>query len=167
MELARLAQLSHPFLSQLERGQARPSMVSLERIARALGSSQIELIAAATDDLVPGESTARVSVVRKVEGPQGPFGGGEARILVHGDAPFIPMDFRGSNTSPGEFYRHDEAEFLHVVSGVVVVDLADEGQFELVAGDSVHYAGGTLHRWCSPRGEEYHLFIVKERRSGA
>ena len=36
-ELGRAAGLSHPFLSQLERGLARPSMGSVERIARALG----------------------------------------------------------------------------------------------------------------------------------
>lgn len=166
VELARLAELSHPFLSQLERGQARPSMVSLERIARALGSSQIELIAAATDDLVPGGATQRVSLVRSMEGPQGPFGGGEARILVHGDVPFVPMEFRGSNVSVGEFYTHEEDEFLHVVSGRVLVDLAEEGSFELGPGDSIHYAGGTLHRWCSAVAGEYHLFIVKERRAG-
>lgn len=167
VELARLADLSHPFLSQLERGQARPSMVSLERIARALGSSQIELIAAATDDLVPSAESSRVSLVRSIEGPQGPFGGGEARILVRGDVPFVPMEFRGSNVSPGEFYTHEEDEFLHVVSGRVLVDLADEGSFELEPGDSIHYAGGTLHRWCSLAEGDYHLFIVKERRAGA
>jgi transcriptional regulator with XRE-family HTH domain len=164
VELARLAELSHPFLSQLERGQARPSMLSLERIARALGSSQIELIAAATDDLLPGAGAARVSLVRKAEGPQGPFGGGSARILVHGDGSFIPMEFRGSNHELGEFYHHAEAEFLHVVSGTVLVDLGDDGEFELVPGDSLHYAGGTLHRWCSLGEGEYRLFVVKERR---
>ncbi|MDO9397493.1 MAG: helix-turn-helix domain-containing protein [Herbiconiux sp.] len=164
VELARLAELSHPFLSQLERGQARPSMVSLERIARALGSSQIELIAAATDDLLPAAGAERVSVVRRHEGPQGPFGGGEARILVHGGAPFVPMEFRGSNRVLGEFYTHDEDEFLHVVQGTVLVDLGDEGTVELEAGDSIHYAGGTLHRWCSAGAGEYRLFIVKQRR---
>ena len=167
VELARLAELSHPFLSQLERGQARPSMVSLERIARALGSSQIELIAAATDDLVPGAGASRVSMVRRMEGPQGPFGGGEARILVHGEGSFIPMEFRGSNRSLGDFYRHDEDEFLHVVRGSVLVDLAEEGTFELEPGDSIHYAGGTLHRWCSAGEGEYQMFIVKERRAEA
>jgi transcriptional regulator with XRE-family HTH domain len=35
--LGREAGLSHPFLSQLERGLARPSMGSVERIAQALG----------------------------------------------------------------------------------------------------------------------------------
>lgn len=166
VELARLADLSHPFLSQLERGQARPSMTSLERIARALGSSQIELIAASADIPVPDAGADRVSVVRRAEGPQGPFGGGEARILVHGSAPFVPMEFRGSNRLPGEFYTHEEDEFLHVVGGRVLVDLADEGEFELVTGDSIHYAGGTLHRWWSADGGEYRLFIVKQRRAG-
>ncbi|MFJ9906177.1 helix-turn-helix domain-containing protein [Streptomyces sp. NPDC101152] len=37
VQLARLAELSHPLLSQLERGLTRPSMPSLHRIARALG----------------------------------------------------------------------------------------------------------------------------------
>jgi len=142
-------------------------MVSLERIARALGSSQIELIAAATDDLVPGAGASRVSMVRRMEGPQGPFGGGEARILVHGEGSFIPMEFRGSNRSLGDFYRHDEDEFLHVVRGSVLVDLAEEGTFELEPGDSIHYAGGTLHRWCSAGEGEYQMFIVKERRAEA
>ena len=45
-QLAEAATLSHPFLSQLERGLARPSMASLERLARALGTSRVELIAA-------------------------------------------------------------------------------------------------------------------------
>jgi quercetin dioxygenase-like cupin family protein/DNA-binding XRE family transcriptional regulator len=179
VELARLADLSHPFLSQLERGQARPSMTSLERIARALGSSQIELIAASADMPVAaggagadggsgsGSGSGRVSVVRRAEGPQGPFGGGEARILVHGQAPFVPMEFRGSNGRPGEFYTHEEDEFLHVVGGRVLVDLADEGEFELMTGDSIHYAGGTLHRWWSADGGEYRLFIVKQRGAGS
>ena len=35
-QLGEAAGLSHPFLSQLERGLAQPSMASIERIARAL-----------------------------------------------------------------------------------------------------------------------------------
>ncbi|ARJ05818.1 hypothetical protein B5808_11725 [Cnuibacter physcomitrellae] len=167
VELARLSDLSHPFLSQLERGHARPSMPSLERIARALGSSQVELMAGSTDQELPSGQPGRASVVLAHEGVQGPFGGGQARILVRGDAPFIPMDFAGQNAEFGEFYTHDEAEFLHVVSGTVVVDLADEGIHTLEPGDSLHYAGGTLHRWRSFDGKAYRMFIVKERRAGA
>src|SRR3982750_3021999 len=88
-ELGALCELSHPFLSQLERGRARPSMVSLERIARALGSSQLELLAG-------GDDTASL-LVRATEGTRGHYGEGEARMLVHGTRRFHPMEFRGSN----------------------------------------------------------------------
>ena len=41
--LGRLAGLSHPFLSQVERGLARPSVTSVERIAAALDVSVARL----------------------------------------------------------------------------------------------------------------------------
>src|SRR5690349_24836849 len=41
--LGRLAGLSHPFLSQVERGLARPSVSSVERIAAALDVSVARL----------------------------------------------------------------------------------------------------------------------------
>ena len=41
--LGRLAGLSHPFLSQVERGLARPSVSSVERIAAALDVSVAQL----------------------------------------------------------------------------------------------------------------------------
>jgi mannose-6-phosphate isomerase-like protein (cupin superfamily) len=141
-------------------------MQSLERIARALGSSQVELMAGAADQELPEGLSSRVSVVLAHEGVQGPFGGGRARILAHGDVPFIPMDFSGENADFGEFYTHDEGEFLHVVSGTVEVDLADEGIHTLEPGDSLHCTGGTLHRWRSADGRAYRMFIVKERRVG-
>ncbi len=56
VRLAERTDLSHPFLSQLERGHARPSMVSLERIATALGTTQVELLAAG-----PGLPDARTA----------------------------------------------------------------------------------------------------------
>ena len=167
VELARLSDLSHPFLSQLERGHARPSMPSLERIARALGSSQVELMAGASDQELPVGGSSRVSVVLAHEGVQGPFGAGSARILAHGDVSFVPMVFDGENRVFGDFHMHDEAEFLHVVSGTALVDLGDEGIHTLEPGDSLHYAGGTLHRWRSADGGPYRMILVKERRTDA
>jgi len=43
-EVALEAGLSQPFLSQIERGQAQPSMRSLDRIAHALGASAVSLL---------------------------------------------------------------------------------------------------------------------------
>lgn len=161
VQLAALADLSHPFLSQLERGLARPSMTSLEKIARALGSSQLELIAGAADlsrQIAPTAAT----VVRVDEGDRGPYSRGEARLLVHGVRAFHPMTFEASNLDPGELHIHDEDEFLHVSVGPCTVDLGPEGIHELETGDSIYYVGGTPHRWFSRTGSGYRLFIVKQ-----
>jgi transcriptional regulator with XRE-family HTH domain len=162
VQLAAVTDLSHSFLSQIERGHARTSMVSLERIARALGTSQIELMAASVDvEWQP--DTPSAMVVRADEGARGPYAGGTARLLVKGPRLFHPLEFEGNNTDPGDFYIHDEDEFIFVISGNIDVDLSDQGRFSLGAGDSIYYRGGTLHRWCSPSATDYRLFLVKQR----
>jgi transcriptional regulator with XRE-family HTH domain len=161
VRLAAIAGLSHPFLSQLERGRARPSMVSLEKIARALGSSQLELMAAAEDEAQPGESPT--VLVRSHEGTRGPYGGGTARLLVHGTRKFHPMEFTGDNLDAGEYFAHAEDEFVHVVAGTVVIDLAEHGTSTLSEGDSLYYTGGTPHRWSAIDSAGYRLFVVKEK----
>ena len=88
--LAGLTDLSHPFLSQLERGLARPSMSSLERIAEALHSSQSELMAQAVDD-EPLPTRAPFSLVRADQGTELPAPGGSARMLVGPSARFHPI----------------------------------------------------------------------------
>ncbi len=159
VRLAELSGLSHPFLSQLERGHARPSMVSLERIARALGSSQLELIAAAEsrDEQTP------VALVRAGEGTSGHYAEGEARLLVQGNRRFHPMTFAGDNPQAGDFFVHDEDEFVHVITGSVEIDLGERGTFALVEGDSLYYVGGTPHRWRALEPGGYRLFVVKEK----
>lgn len=159
VQLATATELSHPFLSQLERGLAQPSLGSLRRIALALETSPIELIAAAE---APPETTMDVEVQRSGTGalPEG-FADGTARMLVHGDRPFHPMEVVSDATSQGECFVHDEEEFLYVVSGQVLVELAGEVH-TLGAGDSIYYGGGISHRWWSADGSPYRLIVVKE-----
>jgi quercetin dioxygenase-like cupin family protein len=163
VELAAIAQLSHPFLSQLERGRARPSMVSLEKIARALGSSQLEIIAAAEEDQDESPLQPDTVLVRANEGTRGPYGDGEGRLLVHGRRSFHPMEFVGANQEPGDFYEHEGAEFLHVVSGIVAVDLEGRETSVLGPGDSLYFEGGIRHRWRALEAGGYRLFVVKEK----
>ena len=175
VELASLAALSHSFLSQLERGLARPSMVSLERIARALGSSQVELLAGTLDGPpgavgAPGATDATDAdhegpppvVVRSNESPWGPFGDGRARLLVTGDRRLSPLEFVGANAAFGDFFVHAEDEFLSVLGGSLVVDLGADDVHQLGSGDSLYCEGGTPHRWRSASSAPYRLFLVKE-----
>ncbi len=161
VQLAADSELSHPFLSQLERGLARPSMVSLEKIARALGTSQLELIAAAED--ASSVQAPAATVVRAGEGTRGHYAEGEARMLVQGIRRFHPMEFTGDNESFGDYFAHEEDEFLTVIDGAVEVDLGPEGSVVLEPGDSVYYGGGTPHRWRAARAGGFRLFVVKER----
>lgn len=159
VQLADRTGLSHPFLSQLERGHARPSMVSLERIALALDTSQVQLLAAGAGLLPDGEPTAEI--MRREEGVRGPFSRGEARLLVRSPRSFQPLEFVGANLDPGDFYVHREDEFLYVVAGLVRLDL-DGSPSILEPGDSAYYPGGTRHRWGSGDGAEYRLVVVKQ-----
>ncbi|RKR76009.1 helix-turn-helix domain-containing protein [Frondihabitans australicus] len=166
VQLAQAAELSHPFLSQLERGLARPSMVSLERIAKSLGSTQVELLAAiddAREGSSPDASQPAVVFVGHDDGSRGAYGNDGARMLVHGSRKFLPFELRGDAREAGDYMTHAEDEFMHVVEGTVMVDLEGSEPRTLVAGDSLYYSGGTPHRWSAVDEAGYRLFIVKER----
>ncbi|WP_460775475.1 helix-turn-helix domain-containing protein [Microbacterium sp. GXF7504] len=159
VQLAAATELSHPFLSQLERGLAQPSLGSLRRIALALQTSPIELIAASEE---PSAETGGVELRRAGSGavPDG-FAIGTARMLAPGASPFHPMEVLSDAVEPGEAFSHAEDEFLYVADGSVVVELAGE-QYRLGPGDSLYYGGGVRHRWWSADGEPYRLIVVKE-----
>jgi quercetin dioxygenase-like cupin family protein len=162
VQLADLAELSHPFLSQLERGLARPSIPSLERIARALGTSQLELLAGAEDDADDTLEQPRISVVRGGDGTHGAYGDGEARMLVHGRRRFRPMEISGANREWGESFSHAEDEFIHVLDGEIELDLGPDGLHRLQPGDSIYCDGGVPHRWRAAGADGYRLLVVKD-----
>lgn len=137
-------------------------MVSLGKIARALGSSQVELLAPGGDD---GSRASRpdIEVVRASDGSRGPYGQAEGRLLVHGDRPFHPMILVGTSADPGDYFTHAEDEFLHVIDGTAVVDLGDGELRILTVGDSVYFVGGTPHRWWAADDAGYRVFVVKEK----
>ena len=159
VQLAEATALSHPFLSQLERGLAQPSLSSLRRIAVALQTSPIELIGASD---APAADAVPVEVHRRGERPlDATFASGAARMLVHGERPLHPLEMEGTNTEPGETFVHGEDEFAYVLEGEVVFEL-DGACEQLRAGDSAYYAGGVSHRWWSATGAPYRLVVVKQ-----
>ncbi len=158
VDVAGRAGLSHPFLSQLERGLARPSMRSLSAIASALGTSAQALLAAAEAAPVPLDEP--VSVVRHdttaVDSP-----GGSVRTLVRGARSMLPSEYVGAPTSFHDYFVHDGEEFVFVVAGIIDVDIDGELHV-LVPGESIYYAGGVRHRWRSPDGPRARLVVVQQ-----
>ncbi|MEV8135509.1 helix-turn-helix domain-containing protein [Microbacterium aurantiacum] len=159
VQLAERIDLSHPFLSQLERGLAQPSLGSLRRLAVALETSPIEIIAAADED---ADTTPAVQVVGPDSGavPEG-FASGAARMLAHRPGTFRPMEISGDAIEPGEHFVHAEDEFVYVLAGRVRIEL-DGRVHDLEPGASVSSPGGTSHRWWSADGAPFRLLVVKQ-----
>jgi transcriptional regulator with XRE-family HTH domain len=154
-QVAAQAELSQPFLSQLELGRTRPSMRSLFRIATALGTTQQALLGRAAGP-PPGEAV-RADDVSLVE-----VEAGGARLLLHDPGGADVTEFVGSPQEFGEFFRHERRELLYVVRGTVEVELREDGisRFStLHARDSITYGGRVDHRFRQV-GPETCVFVL-------
>lgn len=141
-DLGREAGLSHPFLSQLERGLARPSMGSVERIARAFGVPVGLLWSAPA-------RRGRSELVRR-------DGGEHARHDDHAAPGGVrtlsgePLAVRewtgGSRNWPDEREIAVGDILLYVARGGLEVDLDGEVH-ALEEGDALLFDGGVPHRF--------------------
>ncbi|MFR9798954.1 helix-turn-helix domain-containing protein [Streptomyces sp. MS06] len=128
--------LSVPFLSQVENDRARPSRASLERVADALRTTAVELLAAA-------DPACSVDVVRDEDGEPGPEP--RVRSLVRGHHQMAAQEFTGDHDAGREFrYRNDQ--LLYVADGAVEIE-AEGRAYRLGRGDTLYLTGGVRHRW--------------------
>jgi transcriptional regulator with XRE-family HTH domain len=131
--LGRRAGLSHPFLSQLERGLARPSVASVERIAGALGVPVGALWA-----------TPRRESVQIVRSNQGTGRG--VRELWADTSGLRVREWNGGERSwPEEAETASGEVLLYVVRGAIEVELAGTVH-SLTAGDALKFDGAVPHR---------------------
>jgi transcriptional regulator with XRE-family HTH domain len=148
--VAERAGLSQGFLSQVERGHAVPSIVSLQRIAGALGVSVYDLFA-------PDESPPP-RVLRRAQRPELSFEELRLRKFLIAPRPLENLEVIVGEIEPGgasatELYTHGDSEELFlVVAGQVEVEIDGE-RHTLSAGDSIDYRSSLPHvAW--NRGEE-------------
>jgi transcriptional regulator with XRE-family HTH domain len=160
--LATRSGVSQPFLSQIENGQASPSMVTLYRIAGALGAQPGELL--------PQAPSTSVLVVRADEGQRLPVGDGVAdpaigRMISKGDDRLMEVvEYRiNPRQHLGEWFQHDGENLVYLVSGRVIVELDAVGSWTLAPGDSVYHPGEVRHRWLLVGDEPAHVLLVVAR----
>lgn len=144
--------LSVPFLSQVENERARPSRRSLEKVADALGTTAVELLAAAdpahTVDLVRAddtsvEDTAAAENAETAETAEG--ADFVVRSLVRGHHQMNAQEFVGDHDPRREFQLRNDV-LMHVTEGAVEVE-AEGRVYRLVRGDTLYLTGGVRHRW--------------------
>ncbi|MBK6013095.1 MULTISPECIES: helix-turn-helix domain-containing protein [unclassified Streptomyces] len=127
--------LSVPFLSQVENDRARPSRSSLEKVADALRTTAVELLAAA-------DPACSVDVVRAEE-PES--AAPRMRSLVRGHHQLHASEFTGDHDAGREF-QHRNDELMYVADGAVEIE-AEGRAYRLVRGDTMYLTGGVRHRW--------------------
>ena len=137
--LGRLAGLSHPFLSQVERGLARPSVGSVERIAKALDVSVAHLWS-------PPRRRDAVRLVRRGDGDSQERDGAILRELPGEPGEPALREWSGrSRRWPAEREVHAGEVSIYVARGALEVDL-DGAVQELVEGDALRFDGAIPHR---------------------
>ncbi|MEU3479733.1 helix-turn-helix transcriptional regulator [Streptomyces sp. NPDC033753] len=136
-DVAERSGLSSPFLSQIENDRARPSMRSLQRIADALGTTAVHLLAAS-------DETRTIDVVRSGD-DSGLDREARVRPVVRGRHQLHALEFVGEHEADREF-RHRNDELMYVADGAAEVE-ADGRIHRLSRGDTLLLSGGVRHRW--------------------
>lgn len=130
------AGLSHPFLSQVERGLARPSLGSVERLAAALDVPVARLWS-------PPREGDEVAVIRRDEGAAGE--GGMRELPLFEGVPVLREWTAPSRRWPRERDVDSGEIAIYVARGAIEVELQDTVH-ALSEGDALRFDASTPHR---------------------
>jgi transcriptional regulator with XRE-family HTH domain len=161
--LARQAEFSASFMSQVENGQVSPSISSMEKIAAALGVSMGEFFAAAAH----GEGGL---VVRAAE--RATLGSGWSSAEIEALSPMkasqrlepVLITLEPGGRSGKHPYPHPREEFAFVIEGRVSLTLGPEVH-ALSAGDAVMVLPRELRLWVNPFPVAARILVVSLRGS--
>lgn len=147
---AKAAGISKPFLSQIERGLATPSIASLNGIADALGVAVQYFVDAPSEQ----KSVCRGDEVKFFEFAD--TANSFARLTHKSGCrqlEAVLVRFPPYQNRPADMPTSAEEEFLYVTSGEISLTL--EGKtFVLKAGDSAHYQSTLPHGWLNNQSTE-------------
>lgn len=156
--LATEAGISQPFLSQIENGRTMPSLLTLYRLAKALGVP--------TSELIPGEIDRPViHLVRRDEGQRVPVSEARnaaiGRMLSSGSGRATTVtEYRVRREEDlGRGYVSDGELLVYVVEGSILVVIEGTGEWTLSPGDSMSYPGSAPNHWVV-LGEEAIILLV-------
>lgn len=139
------AGVSVGYLSQVERGNATPSLATLAQIAQALGVGLEYFVTTPKPSAGLTRLSERPRFSLSDDGLQyealgAQFPGAElSSYILH-----CPQGFHS------ETAQHEGEEFLYMLEGEIEQTLGEE-VFTLRPGDSLHFQGSTPHSWRNPR----------------
>jgi transcriptional regulator with XRE-family HTH domain len=162
-ELAQKAELSQPFLSNIENGRSLPSVSTLYRLADALG--------VAPPDLLPPRPDIEIEVSRAGRGIATPVdevaGAALSRLVVGGPGRALEVHRISIEAGQwaGDWFEHEGEDFVHVLAGTLVVELRSGQTVKLGEGDSAWHRSTIPHRWRVGRAVGAEVLLVNTGRA--
>ena len=162
-EVSNMTGFEKDFLSGIETNQVKPQLGTLMKLSKALD--------AAFGRLVSGVGEKLYSITRKGEQKiisRSTSAKGQQKLYTymslapevkgrHMEALIVQLE-----ENPEKMRSiHEGEEFIYVMAGTVVLDIADE-HFELEAGDSVYYLSTTPHVIAAKSGQATILAVIYE-----
>ncbi|MDX2377414.1 XRE family transcriptional regulator [Microbacterium sp. LRZ72] len=143
--LAAAADISQPFLSQIESGQTMPSLITLYRVANVLGLSPSVLLPAS-----PQPESVHVS--RRDDAtwvPVAEVANAAKTRVVHSGVASVQEYVVEPSDYMGDWYKSDGEVTVYVVEGEIAVEVEGRGTWELGSGDAITHPGGLRNRWAA------------------
>ncbi len=158
-EVARRADVSAPFISQVETGRTSMSIPTLYRVAAALGCTPNALLGGATE---PRSHVTRAGDGIRLQASAGSHSQKPRLISRTGDDVLLqayhyviqPAD------DPQEWFEHPGEDVVYVIRGSIAIEFGDGSLVALGAADSLHHDGATPHRWVLQGDEPAEVVIV-------
>lgn len=154
-DVAKQADLSPGFLSQIERGQAHPSLSSLKAIADALEVPLSQFFIPPLNTSIVTRACARKAF--QVDGSplrysslSGPIDGKKLEPLL--------VELPPHYEAPPAF-AHEGEEFVYVLEGRLTLIVQGE-EYPLRAGDSIHFLSQVPHTMKNPHAEPARVIWV-------
>lgn len=141
--LAADAEISQPFLSQIESGAAMPSLVTLYRLASALDISPSALLPADPDPEV-------VHVSRAADATWVPVSEASDTAhtrVIHAGATSLQEYVIHPGERVGDWFETDGEVIHYVIEGAIALEIEGLGTWELGPGDAVAHPGALRNRW--------------------
>jgi len=156
LTLAAVAQktgASVSLLSSIERGYAKPSIATLQKLAKLYQTNVLSFFGDKDDPCRLVRPRDRKVLV--------PNPGVQMELLAFGKKAMEPHLFRiAPGADSGGSYSHEGEEFIYVLQGKIEVWIDEVEHFVLEAGDSLYFDSTEVHRWQSLSEKETMLLWV-------
>jgi transcriptional regulator with XRE-family HTH domain len=153
--------VSQPFLSEVERGLAMPSIATLYRVAEALG------VAPAT--LLPTPGPEQIHVVRADEGRRAPSSerphSAVGRVIYSDEERGLELFEYVTDRSEDldVWFAHAGVKVLYVADGRLAIDFESHPTRHLARGDCIVHPADIPHRWQVEGDEPVRVFLAVVR----